>query len=300
MRILTAIVTHNRRALLSRCLDHVQSQSRPTDGLIVINNGSTDGTEAMLRQRNVDVISQPNVGSAGGWFRAISHCQQHGYDAVWLMDDDGYPASNSLQLLEDSLTSDVACVSSVVVQESRPNLFVFPFPVLDPLGLPSLFSFPRKIASLSSLRRRCTHDVYPFVHLFNGALISSATINHIGNVNPAYFIAGDEVDYFYRMRKSGKVFTLLTSLHYHPDVSSRPFSAVKTYYYIRNTFILNHLYCDKALIRSLFSLIVVLLRIAHRNGPLQALSYILGPKLSVLTRAISSGLSRRLSHDYNG
>ena len=33
---------------------------------------------------------------------------------------------------------------------------------------------------------------------------------------------GDEVDYFFRLRKVGKVRSLITSYHYHPDVSKRP------------------------------------------------------------------------------
>jgi GT2 family glycosyltransferase len=200
-----AIVTYNRSQLLSRCIDHILSQARPPDSLVVINNGSTDGTLAVLAERQTDVITQANLGSAGGWHRAISHCLEYGFDAVWLMDDDGYPAPDALQRLEQALQPSVACASSVVVQEDRPDHFVFPFPVLDRAGLPVIFARPRKLPTLSSLEPFSRQGCYPFAHLFNGALVSSVAIRQIGNVNPDFFIYGDEVDYFFRLRQVGDV-----------------------------------------------------------------------------------------------
>jgi Predicted glycosyltransferases len=132
MRILAAIVTHNRSQLLSRCIDHIQSQTRPPNALVVINNGSTDNTLAMLAERQVEVITQANLGSAGGWHRAIAHCLERGFDAVWLMDDDGYPASDALDQLEQALQPGVACASSVVVQKTTRIILCFLFPCWMP------------------------------------------------------------------------------------------------------------------------------------------------------------------------
>ena len=53
MKILASIVTHNRVALLERCVSKVNSQSRIPDQLIVINNGSTDGTNNFLYQSKI-------------------------------------------------------------------------------------------------------------------------------------------------------------------------------------------------------------------------------------------------------
>lgn len=96
MTILAAIVTHNRSRLLKRCLDHVMAQTRPPDGLLVVNNGSTDDTEAVLRRRDVPFLTQANVGGAGGFNQAIRYAVDQGYSAVWLMDDDGYPDRSAL------------------------------------------------------------------------------------------------------------------------------------------------------------------------------------------------------------
>ena len=300
MYILAAIVTHNRCKLLSRCIDHIHSQSRPPDALVVINNGSTDNTLAMLAERQVEVITQANLGSAGGWHRAINHCQEHGFDAVWLMDDDGYPAIDALQLLEQKLLPSVACASSVVLQEDRPERFVFPFPVLDCNGLPAIFARPRKLHTLASLEAISRQGCYPFAHLFNGALVSSIAIRQIGNVNPDFFIFGDEVDYFFRLRQVGEVISVLAARHLHPDVSTRPYSATKIYYYLRNTIILNKRYFNNVWLRHSMAIAAALGRTWLRNGSRDAISYLAGKRFLVLVQAIYAGLIGRLGSDFHG
>lgn len=298
MRIIAVIVTHNRCNLLSRCIDHVQAQTRPPDALIVINNGSTDDTLAMLAERKVDAITQSNLGSAGGWNRAISHCLDQGFDAVWLMDDDGYPGPHALQQLEHALQPSVACASSVVVQEDKPDQFVFPFPLLDKSGLPVLFGFPRRISTLSALEPFVHNGNYPFAHLFNGALIASRAIRQIGNVNPDFFIYGDEVDYFFRLRSAGDVVSVMAARQFHPDVSLRPYTTTKIYYFIRNAFILNRRYFNHVWFRHCLSLVAAMVRTSRRNGKLQALSYLVGPRVPVLFRAVIAGLRGRLGRDF--
>lgn len=300
MLILAAVVTHNRSHLLSRCIDCIEAQTRPPDALLVINNGSTDNTLAMLSRRNVEVITQGNLGSAGGWHRAITHCLEKDFDCVWLMDDDGYPDPTALQLLEQSLNPNVACASSVVVQIDRPDHFVFPFPVLDAAGLPVILAWRRKIATISALHSRSSSGTYPFAHLFNGALLASSAIKQIGNVNRDFFIYGDEVDYFFRLRQAGDVISILAARHFHPDVSARPYSATKIYYFVRNTLILNRRYLGNTWIRHPMALLAVLIRTARRNGVREALSYLLGQHLPVLVKAVHAGLAGRLGAQFHG
>ena len=100
MKVLTVVVTHNRSKLLDRCLDAINKQSDPTQDLLVINNGSTDDTEELLTKKNIWFITQENVGSAGGWHSGIKIGLEKGYDACWLMDDDGYPHEQALKNLK--------------------------------------------------------------------------------------------------------------------------------------------------------------------------------------------------------
>ena len=300
MNTLAVIVTYNRCELLSRCIDHLQLQTCAPDEILVINNGCTDGTVAMLEGRGVAFITQENVGSAGGWHCGIQHALEHGFDAVWLMDDDGFPDTGALAVLEAALLPGVACASSVVVQESAPSRFVFPFPLLDAAGLPVNWGRPRKLATLAALRSAAPGGTYPFAHFFNGALVSVAAARQVGNVDRDFFIFGDEVDYFFRLRKVGMVISVLDAIHYHPDVSQRPYSPAKVYYYVKNTLVLNARYFNMVWLRHALAIAVVLGRTASRNGIGAALSLVLGSNASVFYSAIARGLQGKIGKDFNG
>jgi len=300
MKILAVVVTHNRCELLRRCLSGLQHQTRAPDKLLVINNDSTDGTEEMLRAEGVPFVTQPNVGSAGGWHRGIEAAVSGGFGAVWLMDDDGFPDAEALRHLEAGIEDGtVACAASIVLQEDDRGRFVFPFPVLGKDGLPVLFRWPRKVATLRQLSALSLDGRYPFAHLFNGALVSVAAIRAIGNVERDYFIFGEEVDYFFRLREVGTVLSILNARHYHPDVGRRPYTPIKVYYYVKNTLILNRRYMDNVVLRDVLTILAVVGRTFRRNGLWTALSYVLGGQSNTLYRAIQGGLTSRLGRDFD-
>ena len=295
LKIITIIVTHNRCQLLERCLQHVLSQTRRPDTLLVINHESTDGTEKLLNEQGVQYITQKNLGAAAGWSRGIEYALAFDYDAVWMMDDDGFPALDALKQLEESLVSPRVCVSSVVLQEDNPEEFVFPFPRLNSNQLPIILGKPRKIKKLKELKAYCAQETYPFVHLFNGALISTKAIQSIGNVNKNFFIYGEEVDYFFRLREQGEVVSLLNAYHYHPNVALRPYNEKKIYYYLKNTLILNQYYFDYVWIRHMMALVIILFRTWKRNGQKDLMKLIVNPKLY---QAFKRGLQGKISHDF--
>lgn len=299
MKVLAVVVTHNRADLLRRCVTHLLAQTRRPDGILVVNNGSTDGTQAMLEELGVECLTQDNVGSAGGWHRGIAEAEARGYEAVWLMDDDGFPDAGALRMLVAASGENVACASSVVLCEDDPQRFVFPFPKLDAQGLPRLLGWPRKVAQLDALRAMAEDGNYPFAHLFNGALVRLSAVARVGNVNRDFFIFGDEVDYFFRLRAAGKVISVMDALHYHPDVGQRPYSAMKVYYYVKNTLILHRRYFNHVWARNLLAVGVVLGRVASRNGAKEAASYLFGTQAPSMAKAIGRGLQGRIGRDFN-
>lgn len=83
-RVSVVVPTYNRAALLPRALDSVLAQSRPADELIVVDDGSEDGSAALLAARypQARVLRQPNRGvsaarnagiraARGGWIALL-------------------------------------------------------------------------------------------------------------------------------------------------------------------------------------------------------------------------------------
>ena len=133
------LVTYNRCKLLKRCIEHLQRQTATLDQILVINNDSTDGTVQLLDEMGITTITQENLGSAGGWRRGIEYALENGYEAAWLMDDDGYPKFNSLDELTKKYDNQYSCLSSIVMNENNHSNLIFPLPVLlktTSLGLP--------------------------------------------------------------------------------------------------------------------------------------------------------------------
>ena len=286
-KVLAAIVTYNRLDLLKRCLYHLSNQSFQPD-ILIINNSSTDGTEEYLMQNGIDHVTQPNGGSSAGWWRSIKEAMERGYDYVWLMDDDGFPDNKALELLMGQMDDHTACISSVVVKENKRDEFVFGIPVLNKKGNPILVSAKRKYNRFSELPPGT--EKYPFAHLFNGALINLSLVQNIGNINKDYFLYGDEVDYFCRMREVGKVYSLMSALHYHPDVSQRSIDKTRVYYFIRNTFILNKKYFDHRVSRNFFTVAIAWARIFKRDGLGISLSYLFGKNRKYIFNGIRDGI----------
>ncbi len=87
------IVTYNRKTILSDTIDRVRTFTRhPGAMLVVADDGSTDGTLAMLRDKQVPVITGLNMGIAWNKNRALFllshmlHCE-----TVILLEDDTQP-----------------------------------------------------------------------------------------------------------------------------------------------------------------------------------------------------------------
>ncbi|MDQ7028787.1 MAG: glycosyltransferase family 2 protein [Ardenticatenia bacterium] len=74
MHISVVVPTHNRKDLLRRCLEAVVSQDYPNYDVIVVDDGSTDGTGEMVQREfpQVRYIRQePNRGPAAARNRGI-------------------------------------------------------------------------------------------------------------------------------------------------------------------------------------------------------------------------------------
>jgi rhamnopyranosyl-N-acetylglucosaminyl-diphospho-decaprenol beta-1,3/1,4-galactofuranosyltransferase len=226
-KVIAVVVTYNRRALLSECIEALRKQSRPLDAILIVNNGSTDGTEKWLSQQtDLIFINQQNVGSSGGFSTGINRAYELNYDWIWCMDDDGYPKEDAL---ENLLAADDGCLkllNCAVIDKEDKKSFVW------------------KTQQYKTLDEVDCKIIEGIGHPFNGTMLHRRIIERAGVPKPKYFLWGDETEYYYRIVKQNEipVCTVANSIHYHPATAFSVkkdwdyASGWKMYFYIRNRF----------------------------------------------------------------
>lgn len=198
-RICAVVVTYNRRALLTKCLLSLESQTHRPDAILVVDNCSTDGTEAMLAEQFGHLSYLPlqtNSGGAGGFHEGIKWAYEQGFDWIWVMDDDVEATPDALAtLLEFEGLSDF-------IHPRRFSDLGQPFPwegVMDPTSLGKK-SFPSDV-SFETGR--------PWIPVnygcFEGALIHRRVVERIGFPDKRFFVQGDDQIYGYQAARSTNV-----------------------------------------------------------------------------------------------
>jgi rhamnopyranosyl-N-acetylglucosaminyl-diphospho-decaprenol beta-1,3/1,4-galactofuranosyltransferase len=226
-KVIAVVVTYNRQALLSECVNALRSQTRRPDAILIINNGSTDNTGQWLQsQDDLFFVTQKNVGSSGGFSTGITWAYKQGYAWIWCMDDDGYPKADALEKLLENSEEELCLRNCAVINKEDKKSFVW------------------KTGQYSSINEVKDKVIEGIGHPFNGTMLHRRIVERVGVPQPKLFLWGDETEYYYRIVKQNKipVCTIADSIHYHP---ASAFSykqdwdyttGWKMYFYIRNRF----------------------------------------------------------------
>lgn len=109
LSVASVTVAYNAASVLPRQLDALLRQTRPLEEIVVVDNGSTDGTSRLLAERypQVKVLRiTENCGVGNGWVAGLAYAaleKQH--DWVWTFDDDSVPNDDALEILLDGVAS---------------------------------------------------------------------------------------------------------------------------------------------------------------------------------------------------
>jgi glycosyltransferase involved in cell wall biosynthesis len=106
MRFLTAIPIYNEERYVCQVLDEVR---RYSDEILVVNDGSTDGTPQLLAcHRDIHLIAHPkNRGYGAAILSAMGYAMIHRYDALVTMDCDGQHEPSRIPVLLEALGEDL-------------------------------------------------------------------------------------------------------------------------------------------------------------------------------------------------
>jgi rhamnopyranosyl-N-acetylglucosaminyl-diphospho-decaprenol beta-1,3/1,4-galactofuranosyltransferase len=217
MRICTVIVTHNRPELLVRCLAAVLNQTLKPEAIIVVDNSSHIPAADILYQfaTKVQIFRfRQNTGGAGGFHFGLAEAFRQGFDAVWLMDDDGVPSDSCLTNLVEVVNKSMTWFSNpLVVDDNNPEKLAFGLTISGRV----VSSTEAAVAAVNS------HGVIEgAINPFNGALIFREAYSILGDIKFECFIWGDEEEYFERALASRvSVGTVPTARYYHAAAKSK-------------------------------------------------------------------------------
>lgn len=195
MRVCAVIVTYNRPKLLNRCVAAVLDQTMRPASVVVVDNCSQIPAKDVLsaHAEDVQVIRlEENTGGAGGFHVGLAEAFRQGFDAAWLMDDDGMPTEGCLAALVEAVgRTDLVLCNPLVVDEDQPERLVFGLGVSGQV----LRATQEAVASADSdgLLRDTLNP-------FNGTLVMRQCYERLGDIKFECFIWGDEEEYFERAR----------------------------------------------------------------------------------------------------
>ncbi|HYL76311.1 MAG TPA: glycosyltransferase family 2 protein [Bryobacteraceae bacterium] len=187
--VCAVVVTFNRKQLLRGCVQSLRRQTRPLDEIVIVNNHSTDGTEELLASEFGDlprIDLAENLGGAGGFHVGMKWAYEHGYEWIWVMDDDieAYPTTLEAMLAYGDISN--------FIQLRRE----------EPDGIKALESIwdasaCQPVPYGNDISFQDSDRLWISVQFgnFEGALINRAVVNKIGYPDARFFISGDDTIY---------------------------------------------------------------------------------------------------------
>jgi len=200
------VTTYNALPWIEQCLQSVHGIET-----VVVDNGSSDGTAAFVRERfpDVRVVEQENLGLAAGWAKGLEETSS----SRW-----------ALMLNADAWLVGDALDRMIAVGEAHPRVAVVGPKLLNPDG-----SLQRSVRGFPTRWRLATEYLYlrklgprtELLNAFYGAgfdhasereveclmgaclLVRRAAIDEVGPPDASFFLFSEEVDWLYRFAQAG-------------------------------------------------------------------------------------------------
>jgi rhamnosyltransferase len=247
VRILIQVHTWNDADVIGTALDAILHQTLSVGEIVIVDNGSTDGTAELEYPDLVTVIRHPvNLGTSGSVKTGLEYARAHGYDWIWVLDADSVPRRDALELLARLVETSGQNQDAIGVVCSSHDLTKLGQMLRGRLLTPGGPRLPKPIEDRNYIA--CDSVIW------SGALINVAVVERIGlpragTVGCWQDLSLDygDTEYTYRIHRAGyRILVHCDSIIDHPvgrglhgrilgcDLYSTNHSAFRRYLYFRN------------------------------------------------------------------
>ena len=234
-KVLIIVLNWNNTQDTITCLSSITQLCYPSYQTLVIDNGSIDDSIEQIRRHfpQAQILALPeNLGYTGGNNRGLQHALSHGYDYVWLLNDDVTVAPDSLTLLIRTAMAEPQAGflgPMIYMREDPPR-------ILSAGGVLYNGWHPRHRGIGERDEGQFT-SITEVDYLSGCALlVSRRVIEAIGALDEDFFAYYEDVEWCYRGWRAGfKTLFVPQAKAWHPDTRRRDANSVLvTYYLARN------------------------------------------------------------------
>lgn len=220
MQIFSIVVTYNGIKWYDRCFGSLQNSSMPVS-VVVVDNGSTDGTVDYIRCRYPEIVvlqQDENLGFAKANNVGMRYAMDHGADYVFLLNQDAW-------INERNTISELIRIS-----QENPRYYI-----LSPLQLYAgsgriqsevLYHFACEARCesdyLSDLYYHRVHNLYEISFMCAACwLLPISVVQKIGGFDPIFYHYGEDDNYIHRVHYHGGKVAICPTVSYSHDIETR-------------------------------------------------------------------------------
>jgi GT2 family glycosyltransferase len=199
--ILIIILNWRQAVVTTACVQAVQTMTGPPFDILLIDNGSKDGSAVILRDKfpGLPLLELPeNLGFAGGCNAGLRHALTHGYQYALLLNNDAFPEADMLQHLIEAMKPDVALVSPKVLYDPERDYISFGGGRQRPGLLESRDEAAGKKDGPEWQSTRAVDYLWGTCWLVN-----LAALKQVGLLDEAFFMYYEDLDWCIRFRQAG-------------------------------------------------------------------------------------------------
>lgn len=235
-RVAIVIVNYNNAEDIIECLQSLKNISYGNAEIIVVDNGSTDGSVGKLQIFKAGfslLTSEANLGFAGGNNIGIRYAIDHKAGYVLFLNNDTVVDPGFIEpLLEKVLNENkVGAVGGKIYYYDDPERIWYAGGSLNCFSGRTKHSGKNKIDTGK-------YDKTREVGFITGCLmlIPREVIENVGMMDEKYFLYFEDADWCYRIRKAGYklIYSPQSRIYHKESATTQRLNNVKAYYYYRN------------------------------------------------------------------